>query len=48
MIIDATKILFAGEYRLLLTDRENSAAPICLLDKRTMKRLNEEWGEQNV
>ena len=50
MIIDFTKIRFAGEDMIMITIREKAREPILLLDKRDILKLNDEWeskGEQN-
>jgi len=43
MIIDFTKITWAGAKHILVTIREKCRVPILLLDEFDIKNLNEEW-----
>jgi len=41
--IDFTKIRWAGSDCILVTIREHCREPLLILDKRDIKKLNEEW-----
>ena len=48
MIIDFTKIKWAGEENILITNREESQKPILILNKDDIKKLNEEWKSNKI
>ena len=46
-MIDFTKIRWAGEDCILITEREHAREPLLILDANDIKRLIKEWEEQS-